>query len=70
MSHGKAAARDIRLGRRGGGWVDPDKAPLELARLCPVCDRPMVGGQTAHHATCTPLDATCTPPDDQGALDL
>lgn len=24
MAHGKAAARDARYGRRGGGWADPD----------------------------------------------
>lgn len=47
MSHGRDAARDVRYGRRGGGWAPaPARAAAaggvntdKVDRTCPVCRR-------------------------------
>ena len=54
MASGKDAARDVRHGRRGGGWI-PAGASLatrESWPACPVCGGGMAVGQTAGHAVC------------------
>ena len=59
MSSGKAAARDTRHGRRGGGWIegDPNERPRAVdAPRCPVCDLPMMVGQRNGHGVCVGID--------------
>ena len=59
MSSGKAAARDVRHGRRGGGWIEgdiSDRPSVAGAPACPTCGFPMTVGQTNGHATCVGLD--------------
>jgi hypothetical protein len=52
MSAGKEAARDIRYGRRGGGWVPDGATPAQFDRPCELCGTPMVAGQRHRHIAC------------------
>ncbi len=46
-------ARDVRYGRRGGGWID---GPQRTAwPLCDLCDRPLTVGQHGRHLVCAGL---------------
>lgn len=63
MAGGKAAARDVRLGRRGGGWIEGDPRPCPSdAPRCPRCDLPMLVGQTNGHAVCVGMDEAFAAP--------
>ena len=57
------SARDLRYGRRGGGWRD-DAAPRLIGRPCEVCGRPMLVGQKTRHYVCSPRLPCCGRPAD------
>jgi len=54
------SARDLRYGRRGGGWTDdPDAGHRTEGPPCDECGRPMLLGQRNRHHTCGPKCPTC-----------
>jgi len=56
-------ARDMRYGRRGGGWSDGNGTNLN-GPPCEVCGAPMLGGQKRRHGTCSPPLECCGQPHD------
>lgn len=51
-------ARDMRYGRRGGGWID-GTLDTSTAPSCEVCGGPMLGGQRRRHGVCSPRLDCC-----------
>jgi hypothetical protein len=57
-------SRDLRYGRRGGGWADTPQRPRVTGRPCDVCSQPMVVGQRSRHFMCSPPAPCCGHPID------
>jgi hypothetical protein len=50
-------ARDVRYGRRGGGWSDNQhNLDIDAAPRCTVCDRPVLVEDGGVHRDCKPTE--------------
>lgn len=52
------SARDIRYGRRGGNWIEPNR-PVPTTGACAVCGKPMTVAQRNRHFVCSPPCDAC-----------